>query len=64
MIVDVLIRFELDPADSKYPPSNNEMLSDLQTYLRLKEADGSLQCNGTKLAIRSFITKVVRLDRQ
>lgn len=58
MTVDVLVRFELEPAYG-YAVSANEMFRDLQTYLRLKEHDHTLQCNATKLKINSFITKVI-----
>ena len=60
MTVDVLIRFELKPADKDYKTPPNEQLQDLRTYLRLKEQDDTLQCNSTKLKIGSFITQVVR----
>lgn len=56
MTVDVLIRFELEPANKtgKTPP--NEMLQDLRTHLRIDQQDRTLQCNSTKLKIESFIT--------
>ena len=60
MTVDVLVRFELKPADKSYKTPPNEMLQDLRAYLRHKEQDTSLQSNSTKLKIGSFITQVVK----
>lgn len=59
LIVDVTLRCALAPAEGMEPyVSNNDMLSDLNTYLKLKEHDTSLQCNGTRIQVISCIKQV------
>ena len=59
MIIDVLMRFELEPADNDYQTPPNEQLQDLRTYLEVKMHDASLQSNSTRLKINSFIMSAV-----
>ena len=59
LIVDVTLRCILAPAEGMEAfVSNNDMLSDLNTYLKLKEQDHTLQCNGTRIQILSTLRQV------
>lgn len=58
LFVEVGLRCELTPAEGVEGLQNNEMFSDLNMYLKLKEQDHSLQCNSTKIKITSFLLHV------